>query len=1040
MQAAPVSDGLASSDADSLEAKVKALIERSGRLLPAQGPLTGFAFLNPLEGLEDLPFENGMIKGARLFGCHPYLSKEAYRSKLTSGRIDLEDVKSVLQAELGDDANAPISPSGTRLDLRLAMLQYPLRSAPAEELRWFVAETDALTRFCDEIPPSVRTRILDETRHWVIREVLSKPVETANSDSSGGDQPDCRFVADLAGRFGKASMENWDERTWEAFLLQTLWHVCRHGIELAGNPVTPESQAIRHRDLLLEATGADSDLLVHPVLIRFCAAFTDQGISTWGLPDRDAGFFKSFCGLYRHAAAQPHQWMRPLARELNRIESVHLTPLACILESLELLGVEESQWADFIDSTVVALRGWAGILWQMETRDDRVPHPAPAGTLIEFVAVRLLLERTAISHLCQRSSPPAGNTLKSLREILLHRTASRLATSVEQRTFYVFQLAQVMGWNPKVLHQLTARQWTTLIAEIEGFPSLARRRIFQKAFEHRLLVKSLDAIAVKNQDPPEPARGSRFQSVFCLDAREESFRRHLEEQSPGIQTFGAAGFFGVAMYFRGIADAHFSAQCPVVVRPVHWVVEDMAFPFEQTHQFRARSRRVLGIAAHQIHLDSRSFGPGAVLSAGLGTLASIPLVMRVLFPHFTARIRRTFARFVAPPVITRLRLERTQSNPGPNPGQIGFTVEEMAGIAGRFLRDIGLTTNFARLVFFIGHGSACQNNPHKSTYDCGACTGNPGGPNGRALAVMLNNPKVREILAGQELRVPQDTVFVGGSHNTCDDTVAFFDLDQLPKSHFDEFAAAWRAFELAGRRNAHERCRRFYSAPLDLTPEQAHHHVKDRSEDLAQTRPEFGNASNALCIVGRRSRSKGLFLDRRSFLQSYDPTQDDDEQTILGRILSAVVPVCSGINMQYYLSAMDSTGWGCGTKLPHNITSLLGVMDGASSDLRCGLPAQSVEIHEPVRLLFVIETTPQGILKIMKRNPVIGRILGNGWARLAVLDPHSNKIQVYENGAFHPYKATATNLPKATSSMEWYRGWRDHLPFAMIQRVKPPDS
>lgn len=1011
--------------------KLKQMIEEAGGLLPAQGPLGGFAFLNPLQGLENLPFEEGMMKGARLFGCRPYLLEDVYRDRLASGRIVLEDLKDVLQFELGNDATSPVMPSGTRFDVRLAMMQHPLRSAPREELRWFIAETNALARFSEGTPTSIRKRFLEATRHWVMREVLSRGAEDGQRPASQ-QQPVIQLVEELTGRFQRSSMESWDESTWEAFSLQLLWHVCRRGVELVEIRSSATLPSVRHRDLLLEVTGEDSDLLVHPVLIRFCASFADQGISDWALPDRNQGLFQSFCSLYQ--SGRPAKWMTSLPKDLARFSGEHVTPLESIRESLIDLGVPESQWADFLEMTTLALRGWAGIIWQMEVREDRVPRPTPPGSLIEFVAVRLLLERTALRHLCHKVSLPIGHSLAGLRDMLHERAKLRSSASIEQRTFFVFQLAQVMGWSPSELDAMSPQAWAELIGEIESFPPLSRRRVFQLAFEHRLKVKALDAITIKNRQPPETAVPARFQAVFCIDAREESFRRHLEEQSPAIETFGAAGFFGVAMYFRGIADAHFSAQCPIVIRPRHWVVEDMVYPFEQTHQFRARSRRTLGIAIHQIHLDSRSFAPGAVLSAGLGTLASIPLVMRVLFPKLTAKIRTTFGSIVAPPMMTRLRLERKAASAGPNPGEIGYTLEEMAEIGERFLRDIALTTGFARLIFFVGHGSSCQNNPHKSTYDCGACTGNPGGANGRALAAMLNNPKVRGILAARGIQISEDTIFLGGLHNTCEDSVTIYDLDQLPKSHFGDFAAARDAFDTACRANAHERCRRFYSAPLDISLHKAHQHVKDRSEDLAQTRPEYGNASNALCIVGRRSRSKGLYMDRRCFMQSYDPNKDDADHSILARILSAVIPVCSGINMQYYLSAVDSPGWGCGTKLPHNIASLLGVMDGAESDLRCGLPLQSIEIHEPVRIIFVIETTPEGILSIMQRNPVIGRILGNGWAQLAVLDPNSDQIQVYQNGKFHPYQPQTTELPHAPSSLEWYRGWRDHLPFALIER------
>ena len=112
--------------------------------------------------------------------------------------------------------------------------------------------------------------------------------------------------------------------------------------------------------------------------------------------------------------------------------------------------------------------------------------------------------------------------------------------------------------------------------EIEAFSALERRRIFHLAYERRFYTQTLDALALHAPQatgrPPAP----RFQAVFCLDEREESFRRHLEELAPDVETFGVAGFFGVAMYYRGAADAHFVPLCPVVIRPQHWVTEEVA--------------------------------------------------------------------------------------------------------------------------------------------------------------------------------------------------------------------------------------------------------------------------------------------------------------------------------------------------------------------------------------------------------------------------------------------------------------------------------
>ncbi len=257
---------------------------------------------------------------------------------------------------------------------------------------------------------------------------------------------------------------------------------------------------------------------------------------------------------------------------------------------------------------------------------------------------------------------------------------------------------------------------------------------------------------------------------------------------------------------------------------------------------------------------------------------------------------------------------------------------------------------------------------------------------------MANDPRVRRILNDNGLVIPDGTYVVGGYHNTCDDSMTWYDLDRVPVPHRELFEQARAEIDEARKRSAHERCRRFESADLSLTTDDALKHVEGRAEDLSQTRPEYGHATNALCFVGRRQWNRGLFLDRRAFLTSYDPTQDDDRSSILERLLQAVIPVCAGINLEYYFSYVDPYGYGCGTKLPHNITSLLGVMDGAASDLRPGLPWQMVEIHEPVRLLFVIETTARRCSGSSMRTRPLRSLVNGDWVQLAVFDAGSNRI------------------------------------------------
>lgn len=1024
---------VSASDRETLLHNLQHAIDHAGHLLPAQGPITVFIHHNTLHAFEDLTFDEAVQKGSRIFGCQPYLSKERYRAELARGRILPGDLRTVLRDDLGARADEPILSVGTRFDLRLAMLENRLHSGPDAELRWFIAETDALRHIRQEVPAATRSALIGKTRHWIMRDVRGS---TRNHPLLAADPKSGRriheMLADLLRHFGESSIETWNDETWEAFTLQVLWRVCREGVHGLHNFTPPPPESIRHRDLLLRATTVDIDPQIHEILIRVCASFLDQGFSNWRMPHRALGFYRAFMILYEQPNGPPDTWLEDLPKELKRLGDNNIGPLESILESLQELGVAEAEWEEYLASTLLALRGWAGMLLQIETRGDRVTHPIPEGSMLEFLAIRLVLERLALRHAAAEALDFKG-PLSQLRNAAKSRIEKHPPLSIDQRAFQVFQLAQILGWLPEDLHRLTKPEWSKLVEEIEAFSVMERRRLFHQAYEFRFHTQTLDALSIQSRRSTDRIPTAKFQAIFCLDEREESFRRHLEEIAPDVETYSTAGFYSIAMYYKGLADAHFVPLCPVVIRPQHWVVENVADSLEQTSRQRAKARRLLGNATHQFHVGTRGFAGGALLAAGVGVLASIPLLARILFPRLTANIRRSASGLVRAPQLTELQLERSESTPGPEAASIGFSLAEMTNIAEKVLREIGLIEKFARLVISLGHGSNSLNNPHKSAYDCGACGGTPGGPNGRAFAQILNDPRVRELLVPRGINIPEDTIFIGGFHNTCNDEVTLFDTGSIPETHRKDFEEATRIISDTCDRNAHERCRRFISAPLTMSFPNARRHVEGRAEDLAQTRPECGHASNAICIIGRRSRTQGLYLDRRAFLTSYDPTQDDAESSILARIMGAAVPVCAGINLEYYFSYVDSYGWGSGTKLPHNVSALLGVMDGAASDLRTGLPWQMVEIHEPVRLLFVVEATPQTMLQLMDRNPVIGKLVRHDWIKMALLDPHSSRIQIFRHGEFQDYQPQSSELPKAASSTDWYRGWRENLSFAAIE-------
>jgi uncharacterized protein YbcC (UPF0753/DUF2309 family) len=956
-------------------------IDRLAHLLPAQGPISIFIHHNTLHAFEHLPFEEAVEQAALRLGREPYLAEARYRDKLASGRIRPRDVDALLIEQLGTDGSADVAGIGSRADLWRAVVLHGIPAAAGRELAWILEETDVLSTFRSDIPASARFA----------------PAAVREMNDGANDE------RDAVGR---------------------LWERCVDAVARA--PETPASdrtaRPVRHRDWLLAAHGIDTDTWMHPPLIRFLAGYLDQGLGQWPMPERDRGIHGCFLELYATSlAAQCGTWARTLPSVVGGDRAAGRDALDSIAHSFAELGVDAHEYENYVAAELLALRGWAGIVRQIEERPDRVPARDLTVTLRGYLAVRLLFERAALAEAARQLA--YDGPLHQLRAWLEHQVpVAKPATNIE-RAWPLFHVAQLCGLDASIVQQWTPRQVAAIESELRQFDAVHRRRVLHQAFERAIRHRLYDGLA---QHTPQPARApAAFQAIFCLDEREESFRRHLEEVEPACETFSTAGFFNVAMYHEGVTDAHPRPLCPVAIRPDHYVAEVEAEGDRLVERTRRFHRRAVGFLGYNVHLGSRRPVSGALLMTVFGWLALVPLVLRVVFPWLSSRWRRIHQTTITTSR-TRLRLDRESATP-PIGTQSGFTVPEMAAIVARVLEDIGVEGRLSPLVLVLGHGSISLNNPHESAHDCGACGGGRGGPNARAFAQMANDPRVRQLLAARGLSIDAGTWFVGAQRNTCNNEVTFFDEDLIPASSRALFERAAGVIEVTRRREAHERCRRFHGVPRWYPPAAALAHVQGRAEDLAQPRPEYGHATNAFCVIGRRARTRGLFLDRRAFLVSYDPTGDEDG-AILTRIINAVVPVVAGISLEYYFSYVDPTGYGCGTKLPHNVTSLLGVMDGAQSDLRTGLPWQMVEIHEPTRLAIVVEGTRERLSSVLEGNPNIARLVRNRWLWLACLDPDSGQVWELRSSSFVAHTPEQPLAVVTGESSAWYQGKRGFLP------------
>ncbi|WP_295716553.1 DUF2309 domain-containing protein [uncultured Halovibrio sp.] len=674
------------------------------------------------------------------------------------------------------------------------------------------------------------------------------------------------------------------------------------------------------------------EMIVHQIS-QFCGAWFDQGQAQWPIGDRG--------GLYEEWLAQVvHERGIAIVSGLPRLHRAFASlpdqPEELIALALAEQAIPHASAEAYLHHLLLTIHGWAShCAWHSWQRD--LGLDGSDDCLRDLLAIRLAWE------------------------LVLYRLHKGLTLEQEW-------LEEKERWPLLDDHNRAAQR-----------PDWIWQRASELAYQQPL-ARFLPAWGCHHQE--EPTRSfERIEAVFCIDVRSEVLRRHLEAVSPSIRTHGFAGFFGVPATRAVPGLAHEQGHLPGLLAP----------------QVRMQHPDVSGEAASEnrleltrsAHWQSFSLAPPAIFGyvESLGWLYGLKLLAGTPGISHPPAALNSFHGHGEPFGKPELHALETGK---------ALDVESKAQIAFNALTGMGMTRTDAGVVLLVGHKSPTTNNPHATSLHCGACCGQSGSSNARALAGLLNDPNVRNQLEALGCDIAAHTLFLPAVHDTVTDEVTLLDTGQIPASHHMVVTRLESTLAEAGQRTRDERAERF-----GLSPHRGGRLLNAlgrRRKDWSQVRPEWGLAGNASLIVAPRERSGHLKLAGRTFLHDYDWHQDSNAQ-VLELIMTAPMVVSHWINFQYYASTVDNRHYGAGNKVLHNVVGgHIGVFEGNGGDLRTGLPLQSLHdgsawVHQPLRLSVFIEAPAGAIDQVIDRNPSVRNLFENGWLHLFRIDGGDQVIE-----------------------------------------------
>lgn len=521
-------------------------------------------------------------------------------------------------------------------------------------------------------------------------------------------------------------------------------------------------------------------------------------------------------------------------------------------------------------------------------------------------------------------------------------------------------------------------------SELTKAPVISREnwtlyKIWHEAYEKTLHLKTLETIHAFIQKP-KTQNPINIQAYFCMDDRECSLRRLIESYSPQIETFGTPGHFGLDFYFKESTNAFLKKHCPAPIAAQHVIEAKTHRPGRRKNMFVWFEPQDKGLLVDFVSILLNG------LTSGLGLFAKVFLNKQI------SKIDNSAIHYSDFDVL--------KSDTHPQEKQSAFSAETAADRLAVVFKSTGGDIHFAQLVMIVGHESTTTNNPYFNAYGCGACSGRTGHVNAITFCKLANDSLVRTYLSQKHnIHIPSVTVFLPAVHDTTKDTMTYFDISPLNDAQVELQHHFAQAAQDSLNKNAQIRCQQFELVSHALPPEDYVHETTLRAQSIFEPRPELGHTGNAFCIVGQRSTTRGLSFERRAFLQSYNWSTDPTGELLKG-ILSAAIPVCGGINLDYFFSKVNNVNIGAGSKISHNIIGLTTLSNGTEDDLLTGLASQMVELHEPIRIQFIIEQELAVVEKVIQSNSSMASWINNEWIRFAVICPRTHQISYFEDNIF----------------------------------------